>query len=104
MSSKQVRGRPWVTVALIGTGAVLASTGITMLAADLAKTKILYSAWKLIGVSDAGVTTLHQYSAIGFLAAAGVHLTRNRKIIGRHLQQVVPGTTPDAKPVTTQAA
>ncbi len=93
MAKTTVRGKPWVTVALIGTGAVLASTGLTMLVADLAKTKILYSAWKLIGISDSGVATLHQYSAIGFLTAAGVHLTRNRKIIGRHLKQVVPTRT-----------
>ena len=102
MAQKQVRGKPWVTIALIGTGAILASTGVTMLAVDLAKTKILYGAWKMIGISHNGVAVLHQYSAIGFLAAAGVHLTRNRKIIGRHLQQVVPTKSADPQPVAAQ--
>ena len=104
MKKTQVRGKPWVTVALIGTGAVLASTGLTMLVADLANSKILYGAWKAIGVGHDGVAILHQYSSIGFLAAAGVHLTRNRKIIGRHMQQVVPTKSSDAKPAVAQSA
>ena len=104
MKKPTLPGRPWVTVALLGTGAILATTGVTMLVADLAKTKILYGAWKAIGVSHDGVSMLHQYSAIGFLGAAAVHLTRNRKIIGRHIRQVAPAkseeitATPEVAP------
>jgi hypothetical protein len=93
MKQTKTRGRAWVTVALLSTGAILATTGITMLVADLAKTKILYGAWKAVGIGLDGVSMLHQYSAIGFLGAATVHLTRNRKIIGRHLQQITPSSS-----------
>lgn len=85
-TSRSVPGLPVVTVALLGTGTMLAATGLTMLFAGFSKSATLYKAWHLIGVSVDGVGTLHQVSALGFLGAAGVHITRNRRIISRHFQ------------------
>lgn len=98
-TARSAPGLPVVTVALLGTGALLASTGLTMLFAGFNKSAVLYKAWKLVGVGVNGVGTLHQVAAIGFIGAAGVHITRNRSIIGRHFksfgeQATAPATSP----------
>lgn len=94
-------GLPVVTIALIGTGAVLASTGLTMFFAGFSKSAALYKAWHLLGVGVNGVGTLHQVSALGFLGAAGVHITRNRRIIRRHFQACDPAPPAADAPLPT---
>ncbi|WMP19435.1 DUF4405 domain-containing protein [Thiothrix lacustris] len=102
-TTRATPGLPVVTIALIGTGAMLASTGLTMFFAGFSKSAALYKAWHVLGVSVNGVGTLHQVSALGFLGAAGVHITRNRRIISRHFKACEPVSPLADVPLSTSA-
>ncbi|MGF1529029.1 MAG: DUF4405 domain-containing protein [Candidatus Competibacterales bacterium] len=93
--SRPAPGRPIVTAALLTSGSLLAATGLTMLAAGLGAPVAAYKAWMLFGVSQAGVANLHKVAAVAFLGSAGVHISNNRRIIGRHITSL--GHSPPPK-------
>jgi len=87
-TATRIDSRRLVTIALIGSGAALAATGLTMLASAWGATGVAAGAakaWKLIGVSDKAIGTIHQWSAVAFLAASGTHVVQRRRVVARHL-------------------
>jgi hypothetical protein len=101
MPSKTADRRPYVTVALVTSGALLAGSGLAMLSWPAAP--LIAKGWSLLGVSGKGIGTVHQVAAVGFLGSAGMHIVDKRRVLARHLRSaaapVVPAPAADGGPV-----